>query len=190
MLLCDKCNRGVHIYCSCYTLPDNFNVEEDLWLCQFCHQGELYTTENDTGTSKDQVEFDAVPSDQLPPNDTLLDVRCLPPNYELEFFSRDKSCFVPETLIPQHVKQKFYTSMCMRRSISRLRLNGTPVFPEDTTIKSTNGDYTIRKWRFMNGTYIGIKQILNYLQKIVHRRLAYVQRTSPNMGRRQCYAHP
>ena len=32
-------------------------------------------------------------------------------------------------------------------------------------------------------------KIDNCLQYFVHRRPAYVQRTSPNMGRRQCYAH-
>ena len=148
MLLCDKCNRGTHVYCSCYILPESFCVDTDEYLCQFCNKGELYYLSPAVNSSTITC-------------DTLLDVRCLPPEYVLEFFSMKTSCFVRESLLPQHVKDAFYAGRFFRRSVSRLPLSGTPVVFEDEAMDG----YCLRKYRYMNGTYVGITQVINYFNE-------------------------
>eukprot|EP00945_MAST-04E_sp_MAST-4E-sp1_P000480 g480.t1 len=148
MLLCDKCNRGTHVYCSCYILPESFCVDTDEYLCQFCNKGELYYLSPAVNSTTITC-------------DTLLDVRCLPPEYVLEFFSMKASCFVRESLLPQHVKDAFYAGRFFRRSVSRLPLSGTPVVFEDEAMDG----YCLRKYRYMNGTYVGITQVINYFNE-------------------------
>ena len=35
-LLCDDCNNMVHVYCCCYPLPADFDIEKDSFHCQYC----------------------------------------------------------------------------------------------------------------------------------------------------------
>lgn len=163
MLLCDKCNRGVHVYCSCYALIDAFKVETDEWLCQFCKEGNIHT--DPCEDSKNPTDSPNVP----PPEeaDEIYDTRCIGPLYQPEFFSKKKMRFVQGSMLPDTVIASFFASVFLRRSLSRAQLGGTPVVPEDHHIVIANNlEYRVRKWRYLNGTYIGITQILDYFTPV------------------------
>ena len=63
-----------------------------------------------------------------------------------------------------------------------------PKPPQDLPKAPQSRHFPPKSDMFTQNRQLSLK-IFKFLLYFVHRRPAYVQRTSPNMGRRQCYAH-
>ena len=94
--------------------------------------------------------------------DEIYDVRCVGPSYQPEFFSKNMRRFVDGSKLSPKMKEDFFASQFFCRSLARSQLGGASVFPDDRLVHKDDVHYKIRKWRYLNGTYIGITQIIDY----------------------------
>ena len=170
MIICDNCNKGFHIYCCCAKVPDT--VLQDEWYCQFCRATVDVLAQED-GVSEDGLgQSSAVSMDGADNNvakDDLVDVRCCNDTFdELEFFSVKMKCWVRQSLVSPKAIQVFYNSKHMLRSVSRSSMRGIPVVSCDAQVARRDASgavvltYTVRRYKFLNGTYVGITQIVDY----------------------------
>ncbi|KNC85770.1 hypothetical protein SARC_02074 [Sphaeroforma arctica JP610] len=58
--VCDTCHRCVHVYCSCYPLPDDMQLSDEMpaRFCQFCTPQRVYNHETGRSSDKDHRILD------------------------------------------------------------------------------------------------------------------------------------
>ena len=152
MLICDKCEKAVHIYCSPYPLPDNFDMLKDDFCCQFCMTPDQLS---------DKVPEIASPTEAVARRHQLVDMKH--EDNTFLYFSSTTKQWVEKSLLYSGDLEAFYSSCHFKRVIIRGQTFGNAIEAEDTECKATNGaTYIKRKWRFLNGTYTGVTQFLNY----------------------------
>ena len=81
------------------------------------------------------------------------------------------------------------TKVARWRQNGRLQWPFRPPKPPQELPKAPQGTHCLPKSQIFTPESSIFSQINDFQQSIVHRRPTDVQRTSPNMGRRQCYAH-
>ena len=154
MLICDKCEKAVHIYCAAYPLPDNFNMLKDDYCCQLCVTPVQQSNKAETASSTGAVAV----------RHQLVDMKY--EGNEFLYFSSSTKQWVKRSLLQSRDLEDFYASCHFKRVVIRGQTFGNAIEPEDTVCKATNGTtYTKRKWRFLNGTYTGVTQFLNYFSR-------------------------
>ena len=222
MLLCDRCPKAIHIYCSAYKLPDSFDITKDDHCCQFCLTPVVDNTNNNTNksnninnnkekkTNKTIIEKNSIKNEQskeddgettnnntgngnfnsgnntliqidpnvnnivIPPSiepiqqqirqHTLVDMKCSENNEFLYFSSTDRT-WIKQAELSYDDIQLFYSSKHFKRVIIRGTRFGSDIEADDKTIQRECGKrYIKRKWRFLNGTYTGITQVINYFK--------------------------
>ena len=152
MLICDECEKAVHIYCSAYPLPDNFDMLKDDYCCQFCVTPVQLSGKN--------LEI-ASPTEAVVSRHQLVDMKH--EDNTFLYFSSNTKRWVKKSLLHSGDLQDFYASAHFKRVVIRGQTFGNAIEAEDMECKTTNGaTYIKRKWRFLNGTYTGVTQVLNY----------------------------
>jgi hypothetical protein len=164
MLLCDNCPRAIHIYCAAYPLHDSFDLQKDEHWCQFCMTPVIDNNKSDSiVSSNDNSESASIEVT----HHTLVDIKS--ENNEFLYFSSNSRNWIKASLLLSSDIQLFYSSVHFKRAIVRGQKFGSAVEPFDSHFSREHNDGTVssyvkRKWRFLNGTYTGITQIIDYFK--------------------------